>query len=96
MYPMVAAAESPRFHVLDTVEIDDLVGGLSSLGGGVHLGDRGEEHGPEAVLLEVHLKLYFCDFGGGLFELGRGVAAGEVVEVDSRWLGRSEGLGRER
>lgn len=92
-------SKSPSLHILDTVELDDLVGSLgggSGLGGCVHLSDRGEEHGPEAVLLEVLLELHLRDLGGCPFELGRRVAVGEIGGVDSRRLGGSEGLGRER
>lgn len=94
---LMVAAKSPRLHVLDAVELNDLVGSLSG-GFGllcvVHLGDRGAEHGREAVLLEVlrKLLLHLGDFGGGPFELGRLVAVGEV---SLSGLGESEGLGCE-
>jgi len=91
----MVAAKSPSLHILNAVELDDLVGSFGGgfgLSGGIHLGDRGEEHGSETVLLEVLLELLLRELGGCPVELGRGVAVGEV---DSWRLGEGGGLGSE-
>ena len=93
MYPTIVAS-SPRLHVADAVEFDDLVSGLGGgfgSGGCVHASNVLEEEAHE-VLLELHLR----ELGSSPFELGRWVAVGEGGEVDSRQLGDNERLGRER